>query len=78
MILPVKAPRPLPASADHDTDEPTAAVEAMIAELGRLRQRTGDRALLGATRPRSTGRKPSPTGSSWTSGPGPSACPLAR
>ena len=48
MILPVKAPRPLPVSADHDTDEPTAAVEAMIAELGRLRQRTGDRALLGA------------------------------
>jgi len=48
MILLVKAPRHLPVSADHDTDEPTAAVEAMIAELGRLRQRTGDRALLGA------------------------------
>ena len=48
MILAVKGPRPLPASADDDTDEPIAAVEAMIAELGRLRQRTQDRALLGA------------------------------
>jgi hypothetical protein len=44
----VKAHRPLPASADDDTGEPIAAVEAMIAELGRLRQRTNDRALLGA------------------------------
>jgi hypothetical protein len=42
----VKAP--CPASAPDDADEPVVAVEAMIAELGRLRQRTQDRALLGA------------------------------
>jgi hypothetical protein len=48
MISAVKGPHPLPASADDDTDEPIAAVEEMIAELGRLRQRTQDRALLGA------------------------------
>lgn len=44
----MKAPRPLPAATSEDADEPIAAVEAMIAELGQLRQRTQDRALLGA------------------------------
>jgi hypothetical protein len=46
--LAVNAPRPLSAPVSGDADEPVAAVEAMIAELGRLRQRTQDRALLGA------------------------------
>jgi hypothetical protein len=48
MILPVKTPRPLPAPASDNADESLTAVEAMSAELGRLRQRTQDRALLGA------------------------------
>jgi hypothetical protein len=48
MISPVKPPGPLLASASDDADELIAAVEAMIADLGRLRQRTPDRALLGA------------------------------
>jgi hypothetical protein len=43
-----ESPRPLPAPDTDDTDGPIAAVEAMIAELGRLWQRTGDRAVLGA------------------------------
>lgn len=48
MIRPVKGPRPLPTPDTDDADDPIAAVEEMIAELGRLRQRTQDRALLGA------------------------------
>ena len=43
-----KASRPLPAPTSEDANEPIAAVEAMITELGPLRQCTQDRALLGA------------------------------